>query len=453
VSGGPPAPKAGPPLRPPAGGWNADIDALRRGAWTDPASGETAPALPVGPIAIADSLDGAEAALLAGIGIRDGAALVADEATFDVLGARLVRRLDPARTVVLKAPHADLASAADLAARVAGSSALIAVGSGTINDLVKLVAARQGCPFAVFATAASMNGYTSKTASLTLENGLKASLPATAAAGVFVDLAVVAAAPPALAAAGFGDCLCRPTCQSDWWLSHRLLDTDYQAIPYRLAAADERMIRAHAGAIGTGDPVALGYLVRTLILSGLGMALVGSSHPASMGEHQISHYIDCFAPDRDDHPQRRHGHQVGVATLTMARLQEAMLQAAPPTLRPTRIDPADMIRRMGDETARQCLIDYRKKALDQPGADRLNRALARIWPDLREECAAFALPVAELERLLAAAGCPTSPSALDLPIGFYRDAVRHGHEMRDRFGFADLAADSGLLDEFVRTIG
>ena len=91
----------------------------------------------------------------------------------------------------------------------------------------------------MFATAASMNGYTSSTASLTLDSGLKVSLPSHTPAGFFVDLKVSAAAPPYLAASGFADCLARSVAQTDWWMSHRLLGTAYFQEPYTIQAADE----------------------------------------------------------------------------------------------------------------------------------------------------------------------------------------------------------------------
>ena len=59
----------------------------------------------------------------------------------------------------------------------AHADALVAVGSGTINDLCKYAAAKDGKPYAVFATAPSMNGYTSKNAAITVD-GHKKSLPA-----------------------------------------------------------------------------------------------------------------------------------------------------------------------------------------------------------------------------------------------------------------------------------
>ena len=38
--------------------------------------------------------------------------------------------------------------------------------------------------------------------------------------------------------------------------------------------------------------------------------------------------------------------------------------------------------------------------------------------------------------------------ALGIPRELYRDAVRHGRELRDRYGILDLAADAGILHDF-----
>jgi glycerol-1-phosphate dehydrogenase [NAD(P)+] len=59
----------------------------------------------------------------------------------------------------------------------------------------------------------------------------------------------------------------------------------------------------------------------------------------------------------------------------------------------------------------------------------------------------MAVPVAEMERLLRAAGGAVTAQELGAPVDFWREAVRHAHEMRDRFSFADLASDAGLLDD------
>ena len=433
--------------KPPEGGWTALIDELRAGRWRDPETGERAPPAQNEAIVIAEDLDGAEPELIDGLGMTGSLAVVADRDTWDALGGRVARNLGGAEAVILERPHADLETVEALKARLAGFDGVVAVGSGTVNDLCKFVTFQDGRRYAVFGTAASMDGYTSTTASMTQASGLKISLPAHAAAGVFLDLKVSAAAPGFLAGAGFGDCLCRSVAQIDWWMSHRLQGTFYSDAPYRISDADELETNRRAAGIGAADLEAIGYLNRSLVLSGLGVGFTGVSNHGSMGEHQISHYIDCFAGDR--HPGTLHGQQVGVATLTMARIQHWFLaQESPPALKATRVDAEDMARRMGPEIAAQCAAEYRKKALDEAGAERLHAQLCEIWPELRRECLAFALPVEEMRDMLAAAGGPVTAAELGVPLDFYREAVRHGHEMRNRFSFADLACDAGLLDDF-----
>ena len=181
-----------------------------------------------------------------------------------------------------------------------GFDAVVAVGSGTVNDLCKYVTGLDGRRYCVFGTAASMNGYTSSTASITLDSGLKVSLSSHAPAGFFVDLRVSAAAPPYLAASGFADCLARSVAQiglvdvrTGCWERHISRSCPTR---YRLPIEIENSTNARAPATSPkGDIAAIGYLYRVLTLCGLGISFTGVSHHGSMGEHQISHYIDCFA--------------------------------------------------------------------------------------------------------------------------------------------------------------
>jgi glycerol-1-phosphate dehydrogenase [NAD(P)+] len=433
----------------PQGGWNALIDDIVADRWVDPETGRTVP-VPYESVVIDASLDGAEADLVQALNLADRFTVVADAATWDAMGARVAKalaRLGPVDTLVLDHPHADMAAVADLTDKLRGAEGVIAVGSGTINDLCKYVTGLDGRRYAVFGTAASMNGYTSTTASITLASGLKTSIPSHAPAGVFIDLGVSAAAPRHLSAAGFGDCLVRSVAQVDWWMSHRLLGSLYSNVPFLMEAADEVELNARAHLLPAGDIAANGYLHRVLTLCGLGVSYTGMSNHGSMGEHQISHYIDCFAGDL--HPGTLHGQQVGVGVLTMGRLQAQMLASAtPPVLRPTVLDTDDMARRMGPAVAAQCLADIAPKVFDADATAALNERLQAIWPDLRRELAAFVIPVAEMTRLLTAAGGPTTAADLGVPVDFYRAAVVHCREMRNRFSFLDLAADSGILADF-----
>src|SRR4051812_16300412 len=97
----------------------------------------------------------------------------------------------------------------------------IAVGSGTINDLTKLVAHRAGRQYLAVATAASMDGYTAFGSSITYK-GSKQTFDCPAPQAVVADLDVVRAAPPELGAAGYADLLAKVTAGADWIVADAL---------------------------------------------------------------------------------------------------------------------------------------------------------------------------------------------------------------------------------------
>jgi glycerol-1-phosphate dehydrogenase [NAD(P)+] len=424
------------------------IEDVVAGAWRDPTTGRPV-RIGTRAIVIERSLGGGEAELIAPLALGQRLAVVSDRNTFDALGRRVARALARIATVddvVLDAPRADLATVDELRVRTAAADALIAVGSGTLNDLCKYLAHQSGRPYAVFATAPSMNGYVTATASLD-RGGVKVSLPARSPVAALFDLEVLRQAPARLIRAGIGDAICRTTAQTDWLLGHYLRDASYSEAPYLLQIEDEPYLLSHAAAIAAGDLEGVAALTRLLVLAGLGMVMVGRSQPASMGEHLISHYIDMMA---EPHPGSLHGEQVGVATLTLSRLQHALLRAErPPEVRPTRFDQAAMQARYGATLGDRLIADYRAKALDEAAAAQMNARLADVWPSMRARLQEAMLPTARLQQALAAAGAPTTGAELGLRSDFYREAVRHAREIRDRYSILDLAGDAGLLEDFV----
>jgi glycerol-1-phosphate dehydrogenase [NAD(P)+] len=401
-------------------------------------------ACPIRRIVLADSLDGAEQALVRALVPNGTLAVVSDENTHQALGRRVERALG-ASGVVLERPQADEITADRLTEQARHADALVAVGSGTLNDLCKYVGHCTGRSCVVFGTAPSMNGYTTNTVSIS-RGGYKHSLAAKAPLGVFLDLTVLAAAPARMIRAGLGDVLCRSTAQVDWLLAHLLLGTTYVEDPFAIQSEDEKVLLHRAGGLAQGDPDAIRALARLLVLSGLGMLLVGSSHPGSGGEHAISHYVDMFLRP---HPGSLHGEQVGVASRTMARLQsEILARGEPPKVAPQPIEVDAMRQRYGP-LANECLAAMRKKALDADAAEAFNAHLAERWQAIRARLQAVALPPERIEQAMRAAGAAMSPEDLGIDPAFYRDAVLHAREIRERYSMLDLAADAGLLEDFV----
>jgi len=424
------------------------LNRLLAGRLPDP-DGSGSLSVPVRAVEIAPSLAGREAALLSGLDLRPSLAVVSDATTHGVLGARVAAALGgPGRVneiVLPKAPAADMATVERVRQQTKDAATIVAVGSGTINDLCKYASFLDRKPYVVFGTAPSMNGYTSISAAIT-EHGHKKSLPAHVPLGVFLDLEVLSRAPLRMIRSGLGDSVCRPTAQADWLLAHLLFDRPYRTAPFRLLEDDEARLLAEAGALVAGDIAAMAILARTLVLSGLGMTICGGSYPASQGEHLISHYIDMLG--EPSWPASFHGEHIAVTTLTMARLQQTMMEGAPPVLSPTAADEDALMRHFGPELGASCWAAFAQKRLDGDRAAALTRNLARDWKDIQRAIAGVTRPLAEIEGALAAAGAPMACGDIGVPRDFYRQAVLQAREIRDRYTFLDLAGDAGRLAPF-----
>jgi glycerol-1-phosphate dehydrogenase [NAD(P)+] len=421
------------------------LDLLIAGRYPDPEGGGLL-AAETRSLVIEETLDGAEVELVAGLGIGPRLVAISDPDTAAALGARVERALASrfrVQSIVLdRAPHADEDTLRRLMAQVEpGIDGVVAVGSGTINDLAKLVAHARGVPQAVFATAPSMNGYTSVSASI-LEGGVKRSVRTATPAGAFFDLRVLAAAPARLIRAGLGDSVCRSTAQVDWLLAHLILGRPYREAPFAMLVADEAALLAEPRALVSGDPAAMRHLVRTLVLSGIGMTLCGGSYPASQGEHLLSHYVTMMGRDL---PPALHGEEIGVCTLAMARLQDRVLASdAPPVLHESRVDRDEVLRRYGAVAGEVCWGELAPKLLYRAGAEALNARLAVEWPAMRMRMLAAAVGEHRLRAVLEAAGAPTEPAQLGWPRELFDDACWHAREIRNRYTFLDLAADASL---------
>ena len=420
------------------------IALLLAGRYPDPETGELLGSESRA-IAIEDSLDGMEAELLRGLSLGKKVALIADERTYTALGARVERAIsgsfDVQRLVKLGTVHADGETIARLASEVGpGIDAVVAVGSGTLNDLSKMVALERNIPQVVFATAPSMNGYTSLSASVTI-GGIKRSVRARTPVAAFFDLSVLAAAPPAMIQAGLGDSSCRPTAQADWLLSHLLLGRPYREAPFALLAGDEPALFADAAGLLSRDLGAMRRLVRTLVLSGFGMTMCGGSFPASQGEHLLSHYVEMMRPE--DVPDALHGEQIAVCALAMARIQDAILaHETPPVIRPSALTREDLVAHFGPLAGVACWTELAPKLFDAARAEELTARLAGQWDAIRTRIARVTHGAERMEKVLAAVGAPATPEALGWPPQLMADALAHAREIRNRYTFLDFAADA-----------
>ena len=365
----------------------------------------------------------------------DGAsfAVIDDNNTSDALG-NMVFRAVAAKGVHItlpKLPRADDETAAYINARSKGADVLLAVGSGTINDLCKYASHQSGRPYAVFPTAASMNGYLSANASITCK-GHKTTLPAHMPRAVICDRTVIAEAPARLSQSGFGDSMARSTAQSDWLLSRLLLSTPYDETPFSLITPLEPELHDAARGIALGDEQATQLLMQTLLLSGLGMTFAGGSYPASQGEHMIAHTHEMLGRT---HPPLLHGEEIAVTSLHMAALQDRLL-ASKAHLAPMALEEEELKKHFGPDLPREFRDAFAKK---QQAAEMLHGEIGqKQWEECRERIAQVHLPERRLRALLEMAGCPTTPQKLGWTEADLRLAASAARFTRERFTFLDL---------------
>ena len=261
--------------------------------------------------------------------------LVADNYTYEAAGRQVEQLLDQAglayhkrvfQTETPLVPN-EYALGSVLAAMTSQDDMLLAVGSGTLNDVTKYVSARTGMPYVIAATAPSMDGYAS-TVAPTILDGFKTTLPAVYPAAIVADVDILKDAPMPMLTAGFGDIIGKFTSLADWRLSHQLNGEYYCPEVAGVIEAAVETCAANAQALAQREPQAIQAVTEALILSGLAMGMVGVSRPASGAEHQMAHYWEMDALRRgEEHPL--HGNAVGVGTVLAASLYEMAVEYLP----------------------------------------------------------------------------------------------------------------------------
>ncbi|HPC17550.1 MAG TPA: iron-containing alcohol dehydrogenase [Candidatus Hydrogenedentes bacterium] len=326
----------------------------------------------------------------------------------------------------------------------------VGLGSGTLCDLAKYAGHKLKRPTLLYATAASMNGYTSSIVAMKIR-GLKRTSPVQPALGVFADPDVVATAPIKMAAAGVGDFLSKNSSSSDWYAAHFLRDEYYCSRPGDFFEGTQEKLLEAAPRVARRDPEAVGIVLEALLLAGFSMVVAGSSAPASGGEHLISHYLDMKHATKKT-PNDLHGAQVGVATVYTLELWEKVL-----ALDPARIDPEALAGAHPDDETIHRWIDadwgsvgpevwaqWQQKTRDREGLRREIERFRDGLPALRDALKKELLPSATVAEAIRASGGAVDAEGLLAPVEEYRNAQRFARYLRNRFTILDLAAELGV---------
>lgn len=201
---------------------------------------------------------------------------------------------------------------------------VLSVGTGSVNDICRLAAARQKKMLCIFATAPSMDGFASYSAPIVCD-GFKSSYAAKSPEVIIGDTKILASAPRELKSAGFGDMIAKYVGLIDWQVSALLTGEYYcpKIADLTRSAVDELMDMADK--VTENDEYTAGKIFEALLKTGIGMSFSKNSRPASGCEHIIAHLIECVEL-RDNIIPNYHGDDVGVCTLEMLKKYNSLAE-------------------------------------------------------------------------------------------------------------------------------
>ncbi|MFO1033533.1 MAG: iron-containing alcohol dehydrogenase [Hyphomicrobiales bacterium] len=352
--------------------------------------------------------------------------------------------------------HADDTTLDKAAAALSGADLVVTIGSGTMTDIGKVAAQRNGgIPHVAVQTAASVDGFTDNV-SVVLRNGVKRTVPSAWPTVVLADVTTIGEAPRALNTSGFGEAISLFTAPADWYLANLTgLDTTFHPASMALLKAAAASPPDWSAGIAAGEATATKNLARLLALRGIVSGISNTTACLSGVEHVISHMLDLHHAAHHQ-PIGLHGAQVGVASLVASKLWRRAIAGG--LIDVQRLQKPDMPKLekkvraafahlgTGGSIADECWGDCQRKwTLALANWDKLE-GVARNWSQHSVEFAKMVQPAEVLRPALVASGSPATFGALSPAIApsLARWAVANCHLMRNRFNLVDLLELMGL---------
>ena len=309
---------------------------------------------------------------------------------------------------------------------------VLAVGTGSVHDPCRMACARKNKPLCLFGTAASMDGFASYSAPI-VDGNFKTTHPAKCPEVIIADTKILADAPVALKAAGFGDMVSKYIALIDWQVSHLLTGEHYcQKVADLTRLAVDRLM-SMADKITLCDEEAAGAVFESLILTGIAMSFTMTSRPGSGTEHIMAHYWECMELLEGKIPNY-HGEDVGVATLILLEYYEKLAAMEKITAHREVNDWDDIYASYG-----ALAEDVRKLNTPDTITDPIDPAqLEQLWPEIVK----IIRSVPSYETCLSAmkqAGCKTTVAQIGKNDDFVEKSFRYHPYMRRRLSLRRVA--------------
>lgn len=326
---------------------------------------------------------------------------------------------------------------------------LIAIGSGVLNDITKIVAKLSGLPFIVVATAPSMDGFASSTSSV-IRDGLKVSVDSACPDVVIGDTDVLKDAPLPMLRAGLGDMLAKYTSLCEWRIGRVVTGEYYCEEVARMIRAAVKKCVDNASGILTRDPAAVNAVMEGLIVSGIAADWAGVSRPVSGTEHYFSHLWDMRALEFGT-PWSLHGIQCGIGELLTLEKYEELKKTRPDKNRALSFfEEFDRDAWFG--RIRAYLGKSAEAIIDgAAGSDRYDKEkhaervekICENWDGILKIVDEELPSYETMEEILKTIDAPRKPSDIGIPDGETPLAFQMTRDIRDKYILSSLMWDMG----------
>ena len=333
--------------------------------------------------------------------------------------------------------------------------AVIAVGSGVVNDIGKMLAALSRLPYVIVGTAPSMDGYASATSSMT-RSGLKVSINTKAADVIIGDADILCQAPMRLLRAGLGDMIAKYVSICEWRMANIITGEYYcEEVAQLIRSALQQCVDGADGLLRR-EKDAVQAVFEGLVIGGVAMNYAGCSRPASGNEHYISHIMDMRAVEFGT-AEDLHGIQCAIGTLETLRLYEKLLTIKPDKEKALAHaaafcydDWAAQLRAfLGKGAESMIALEAGEGKYDPKAhADRLEIILSN-WDALLDIIRRELPTASQVEQLLQKIGAPTTLPQIGVEAGLESMIFRATKDIRDKYVLSRLLWDLGILDEML----
>lgn len=385
--------------------------------------------------------------------------MVADINTWEAAGEEVARVLEDAKISFVKLILEDRELIPD--EQAVGSimtsfpkdvDLILAIGSGTLNDLCKFISFQFRVDYMIFATAPSMDGFVSDGAAL-ITNHVKTTYKAHVPVAVIGDTKILAQAPMEMITAGLGDILGKYTCLLDWKMSYLITGEYYCETVAGMVKNALETVLEQSKKIKQRDENAVKAVTEALVLTGIAMSFVGNSRPASGCEHHLSHYWEMQF-QMDGKKPILHGIKVAIGMITAVKMYRMLLDEELDfeELKKVEFDYKAWRERVEDcyREATPGILKIEEKCQKNNLQNRNKKleVIASNWEKIRELISKELPSVEEMEGLLLDLDAYVNPEQIGVSSKMVEDSIVLAKEVRDRFTLLQILWDLGLLEKY-----